>query len=48
MIEGGMYQAEVDAKEVMAVPTVFLNDEEFDSGRMTIEQIIEKVSGFRS
>jgi alkyl hydroperoxide reductase subunit F len=35
MIEGGMYQAEVDAKEVMAVPTVFLNDEEFDSGRMT-------------
>lgn len=29
----------------MAVPTVFLNDEEFDSGRMTIEQIIEKVSG---
>ena len=45
MIEGGMYQAEVDEKEVMAVPTVFLNDEEFDSGRMTIEQIIEKVSG---
>lgn len=45
MIEGGMYQAEVDAKEVMAVPTVFLNDVEFDSGRMTIEQIIEKVSG---
>ena len=40
-----MYQAEVDEKEVMAVPTVFLNDEEFDSGRMTIEQIIEKVSG---
>lgn len=45
MIEGGMYQAEVDEKQIMAVPTVFLNDEEFDSGRMTIEQIIEKVSG---
>ncbi|EOH77475.1 alkyl hydroperoxide reductase subunit F [Enterococcus malodoratus] len=45
MIEGGMYQAEIDEKEIMAVPTVFLNDEEFDSGRMTIEQIIEKVSG---
>lgn len=45
MIVGGMYQAEVDEKQIMAVPTVFLNDEEFDSGRMTIEQIIEKVSG---
>lgn len=45
MIEGGMYQAEIDEKQVMAVPTVFLNEEEFDSGRMTIEQIIEKVSG---
>jgi len=45
MIEGGMYQHEVDEKEIMAVPTVFLNEEEFDSGRITIEQIIEKVSG---
>lgn len=45
MIEGGMYQAEVDAKKVMAVPTVFLNDEEFGSGRMTIEELVEKVNG---
>lgn len=45
MIEGGMYQAEVDAKKVMAVPTVFLNNEEFRSGRMTIEELVEKVTG---
>lgn len=45
MIEGSMYQHEVDEKEIMAVPTVFLNGETFDSGRMAIEQIIEKVSG---
>lgn len=45
MIEGSMYQHEVDEEEIMAVPTVFLNGETFDSGRMTIEQIIEKVSG---
>lgn len=45
MIEGSMYQHEVDEKEIMAVPTVLLNGETFDSGRMTIEQIIEKVSG---
>lgn len=45
MIEGGMYQAEVEEKKVMAVPTVFLGGEEFASGRMTIEQLVEKVAG---
>lgn len=45
MIEGGMFKEDVEAKEIMAVPTVFLNGETFGSGRMTIEQILEKVSG---
>lgn len=45
MIEGGMFQAEIEAKNVMGVPTVFLNGEEFSNGRMTIEQIIEKIVG---
>ena len=29
----------------MAVPTVFLNGEEFASGRMTIEQLVDKAAG---
>ena len=33
MIEGGMFQAEVEAKGIMAVPAVFKNGEEFHSGR---------------
>ncbi len=45
MIEGGMFQKEIDDKQIMAVPTVFLNGEEFSSGRMTIEQIVEKITG---
>ena len=45
MIEGGMYQEEVDAKKVMAVPTVFLNGEEFSSGRMELSTILEKLIG---
>ncbi|MFC4770806.1 alkyl hydroperoxide reductase subunit F [Enterococcus hermanniensis] len=45
MIEGGMYQQEVDEKHVMAVPTVFLNNEELASGRLSIEQILAKVAG---
>lgn len=45
MIEGSTYQQEVEAKKIMAVPTVFLNGEEFGSGRMTLEQIVEKIVG---
>lgn len=45
MIEGGMYQDEVNEKKVMAVPTVFLNGEEFSSGRMELSTILEKILG---
>ncbi|MGX7329600.1 alkyl hydroperoxide reductase subunit F [Enterococcus bulliens] len=44
MVEGGMFKEVVDAKGIMAVPTVFLNGEEFDSGRMSIEQILDKLA----
>ncbi|MGQ4819584.1 alkyl hydroperoxide reductase subunit F, partial [Enterococcus faecium] len=44
IIEGGMFQKEIDDKKIMAVATVFLNGEEFSSGRMTIEQIVEKIT----
>jgi alkyl hydroperoxide reductase subunit F len=43
VIDGGMYQAEVDAREVMAVPMVFMNDALFASGRMTLEEIVAKL-----
>lgn len=45
MIEGGMYQNEITEKQVLAVPTVYLNGQEFASGRMTLEQIIEQITG---
>ncbi|EFU73171.1 alkyl hydroperoxide reductase subunit F [Enterococcus italicus] len=43
MIEGGMFKDIVEEKEVMAVPTVFLDGKEFASGRMSIEQILDKL-----
>jgi len=43
MVEGGMFKSEVEEKNVLAVPTVYLNGEELLSGRMTIEQILEKL-----
>ena len=43
MIEGGLNRAEVEAKNVLAVPMVFLNGEHFGQGRMSVEEILQKV-----
>ncbi|HEY9541474.1 MAG TPA: alkyl hydroperoxide reductase subunit F [Luteimonas sp.] len=42
-IDGALFQDEVEAREVMSVPSVFLNGEPFDQGRMTLEQIVAKL-----
>ncbi|HKN78336.1 MAG TPA: alkyl hydroperoxide reductase subunit F, partial [Lysobacter sp.] len=42
-IDGALYQDEVQAREVMSVPTVFLNGQPFDTGRMTVEQVVAKL-----
>nr|WP_298684953.1 alkyl hydroperoxide reductase subunit F [uncultured Dongia sp.] len=42
-VDGALFQAEVDARQVMAVPTVFLNGESFGQGRMSLEQIVAKL-----
>lgn len=43
MIEGGLFKEEVESKNIMAVPTVYLNGELFGSGRMSIEEILSKI-----
>ena len=45
MIEGGMFQDEAEANDIMAVPTVFLNGEEWHNGRATLEQLVNKAQG---
>ena len=42
-IDGALFQDEVDERQVMAVPTVFLNGEMFESGRMSLEQIVGRL-----
>lgn len=42
MVDGALFQDEVEARKIMAVPTVFLNGEEFGQGRMTLEEILAK------
>ncbi|WHX40600.1 alkyl hydroperoxide reductase subunit F [Mesobacillus sp. AQ2] len=43
MIDGAAYKEEVESKDIMAVPTVFLNGEPFGSGRMSLEEILAKL-----
>ncbi|MEY4765617.1 MAG: alkyl hydroperoxide reductase subunit [Pseudomonadota bacterium] len=43
VIEGGAFQKEVEEREIMAVPMVFLNGQVFGSGRMSVEEIVAKL-----
>jgi alkyl hydroperoxide reductase subunit F len=43
VIEGGAFQQEVTAREIMAVPMVFMNGQVFASGRMSVEEIVAKL-----
>ncbi|PEM43966.1 alkyl hydroperoxide reductase subunit F [Bacillus toyonensis] len=43
MIDGAAFKEEVESKDIMAVPTVFLNGETFGSGRITMEEILAKL-----
>lgn len=43
MIDGALFQDEVKRKQIMSVPTVFLNGEEFSQGRVELEEIINKI-----
>ncbi len=44
MVDGAVFQEEVQAKNIMAVPVVYLNGEFFSSGRMSVEEILAKIS----
>jgi alkyl hydroperoxide reductase subunit F len=43
IIDGGLFQAEVEARDIMAVPAVWLNGQPFASGRMSLEEIVAKL-----
>jgi NADH-dependent peroxiredoxin subunit F len=42
-IDGGLFQREVEARQIMAVPAVFVNGEPFGSGRMELAEILAKI-----
>ena len=42
-IDGAAFPAEVESRQVMSVPTVYLNGEAFGQGRMELEQIVARL-----
>ncbi|MCH9826322.1 MAG: alkyl hydroperoxide reductase subunit F [Gammaproteobacteria bacterium] len=42
-IDGALFQGEVEQRQVMSVPMIFLNGESFGQGRMGVEEILAKV-----
>ena len=42
-IDGALFQAEVESRQVMAVPSIFLNGQPFEQGRMSLEQIVARL-----
>ncbi|MBW3515091.1 alkyl hydroperoxide reductase subunit F [Shewanella sp. NKUCC01_JLK] len=43
MIDGALFQEEVTSKNIMAVPSVYLNGEVFAAGRISIGEILNKL-----
>jgi alkyl hydroperoxide reductase subunit F len=43
MIDGALFQGEVERRQVMAVPAVFLNERPFGQGRMELGEIVAKL-----
>jgi alkyl hydroperoxide reductase subunit F len=43
MIDGALFQDEVNARQIMAVPSLWLNGELFENGRMTVEEIVARL-----
>src|SRR5690554_6775942 len=42
-IDGALFQDEVEKREVMAVPSVYMNGEPWGQGRMTLEEIVARL-----
>jgi alkyl hydroperoxide reductase subunit F len=43
MVDGALYQGEVEARRIMAVPSVHLNGEPFAQGRMSLEEVVARL-----
>ncbi|MGV3591460.1 MAG: alkyl hydroperoxide reductase subunit F [Gammaproteobacteria bacterium] len=45
MIDGALFQSEIEANNILAVPTVYLNGKRFSQGRIGVNDILRKLAG---
>lgn len=43
MVDGALFQQEAEARQIMAVPVIFLDGVEFGHGRMALEEIVARL-----
>lgn len=43
MIDGALFQKEVDERQIMAVPSIYLNGQKFGDGRMELGEILARI-----
>jgi alkyl hydroperoxide reductase subunit F len=43
MIDGALFKDDVESKQILAVPSIYLNGQHFGQGRMTVEEILAKL-----
>ncbi|MDR2507346.1 MAG: alkyl hydroperoxide reductase subunit F [Candidatus Accumulibacter sp.] len=43
LIDGALFKEEIDRRQIMAVPTMYLNGRDFGQGRMALQEIVAKV-----
>jgi alkyl hydroperoxide reductase subunit F len=43
MIDGALFQDEIESRKVMAVPAVYVNGELFGQGRMSLTEVVDKL-----
>ena len=48
LIDGALFQKEVEDKQIMAVPTIYLNGKPFGQGRMELDEIVNKIDSSAS
>lgn len=43
MIDGALFQEEVDARNIMSVPATYLNGEPFSQGRIALQEVLNRI-----
>lgn len=48
MIDGAVFKKEIESKNIMAVPSIYLNGTHFGTGRMTLTDILSKIGSTKT